>query len=316
MLFGCKTNTPLPVSLKIKKINEFTGHKSAIYDLAYDEINNVFYSVSGDGYIVCWPVTDESADGKLIGDSGNKLFAVAFEPTSQLLISGDIDGNLYWINPKENKILSKSSFHKGSIFDLCFLSSEKLLSVSSDGFVCLWNTITRKPEISIRLSFQGLRSIKHDIVNHRIYIGASDNNIYILDANTFETVKILQNAHRNSVFAIETLNSDLIISGGRDAHLNTWNQKDFTQNVSFSAHWFTINKIIELPYFTAFATASRDKTIRIWDSGSLQLLKSIDVQKGGHINSVNSLLWIPESNFLLSAGDDRIIKLFKIYSES
>ncbi len=306
----------MAVSFRIEKINEFKGHKAAIYGLACDVNNNVFYSVAGDGWIVRWSITSESSDGMLIGDSGNKLFSVAFESANQLLVAGDIEGNLYWIDAKENKILSKSAFHKGSIFDLNFLSTEKLISVSADGYVCLWNTLSRMPEISSKISSQGLRCIKYDKASHKIYIGASDNHIYILDGNTLNIIEIIKNAHANSVFAIEILDNDCIISGGRDAHLNIWNTKTNELKDSFSAHWFTINKIIHLPEFSAFATASRDKTIRIWDSASLDLLKSIDLQKGGHINSVNRLLWIPGPNYLISAGDDRTIKLFSFQSES
>ena len=312
MLNGCKTNTPLSVSLSIEKINEFTGHKAAIYALAHDLVRNEFYSVAGDGWIVRWPLSAVSGDGILIAKAENKLFSVAFEPINQLLVSGDMDGNLHWLDPNEKKILKKSAFHQGSIFDLCFLSPEKLLSVSADGYVCRWDTYTMMPELSIRISMQGLRCMKHDVSTQKIYIGASDNNIYVLDQDTLDIVEILKNAHKNSIFSIETINSDRIISGGRDAHLNIWDRKKFSLLNSFSAHWFTINKISELPEFSAFATASRDKTMRIWDSGSLQLLKSIDVQKGGHINSVNCLLWVPELKFLISAGDDRNVIIFRI----
>ncbi|MBK8425147.1 MAG: hypothetical protein IPL27_03820 [Lewinellaceae bacterium] len=53
-----------------------------------------------------------------------------------------------------------------------------------------------------------------------------------------------------------------------------------------------------------FATASRDKTLKIWDSATFTLLKVVDtIRDGGHINSVNRLLWLPEC--LVSASDDR-----------
>jgi WD repeat-containing protein 61 len=307
-----KNKITLAFSLTIDKINEFTGHKSAIYALVYDHIRQQLYSVGGDGWIVSWPISAVVADGKLVANADNKLFSVALSPTKQLLVAGGIDGNLYWIDTNENIILSRSDYHKGSIFDLCFLSSELLLSVSGDGYVCLWDTNTRMPLISKRISQQGLRCIKYDAVYHKIYIGASDNNIYILDETTFEIINIIKNAHQNSIFSIETLGADFIVSGSRDAHFTIWDKNNYNQHASCAAHWYTINKIVEIPEFGAFATASRDKTIRIWDTKSHELLKSIDVIKGGHFHSVNSLIWIPESKYLLSASDDRTIKMFMI----
>ena len=81
---------------------------------------------------------------------------------------------------------------------------------------------------------------------------------------------------------------------------------------TLDAHWFTINKIGAIPELSAFATASRDKTWRLWSTDDFELLKSIDVQKGGHINSVNALVWIPEAGLMVSAGDDRLIRMFKV----
>ena len=53
------------------------------------------------------------------------------------------------------------------------------------------------------------------------------------------------------------------------------------------------------------ATASRDKTVKLWDAETFELLKVIEVVRdSGHINSVNTLLWIND-DLLLTAGDDR-----------
>lgn len=71
-----------------------------------------------------------------------------------------------------------------------------------------------------------------------------------------------------------------------------------------AAHMFTINHLAFSPDGSLFATASRDKTIKIWDTYSLKLLKVLDtIRHGGHINSVNRLLWLPE--MLVSASDDQ-----------
>jgi len=80
------------------------------------------------------------------------------------------------------------------------------------------------------------------------------------------------------------------------------------------AHWFTINHIAWSPNGRYFATASRDKTVKIWDSATFRLCRVFDpVRNGGHISSVNRLLWLPEA--LISASDDRTIKIWKLGPE-
>ncbi|MBK7939593.1 MAG: hypothetical protein IPJ82_22020 [Lewinellaceae bacterium] len=75
------------------------------------------------------------------------------------------------------------------------------------------------------------------------------------------------------------------------------------------AHLFTLNHIVFSPDGQFFATASRDKTIKIWDAATFQLLKVVDtIRNGGHINSVNRLLWLP--GCLVSCSDDRTVMLW------
>lgn len=82
---------------------------------------------------------------------------------------------------------------------------------------------------------------------------------------------------------------------------------------SIPAHEWAIYDIAYSPNSKLFATASRDKTIKIWDSKTFELLKVINKEKDrGHLNSVNKLIWSTYNNYLISAGDDRAIIIWEI----
>jgi WD40 repeat protein len=56
-----------------------------------------------------------------------------------------------------------------------------------------------------------------------------------------------------------------------------------------------------------------DKSIKVWDTEELKLLKVIDrARHAGHGTSVNKLLWTGFNNQLVSASDDRTISLWQI----
>ena len=307
-----KINTSLSDTILIDKISDHSGHNAAIYSLAKASGDNFFYSVGGDGWIVKWPLTGPILDGVLIGDTGGKLFAMAVASKNHILIAGDIHGDLFWIDINTKEILGRSAFHKGSIFDICVINVSQVVTVSGDGYICLWDTEQRLPLLSKRLSSQGLRCVIYDPTTGKLFVGASDNNIYVLDVMGFDQKHVITQAHQNSVFALNFVPSIGLISGGRDAHLKIWDLSEYKVVSDLPAHWYTINKILYIAEFNIVVTASRDKTIRLWDAESNTLIHTLDVQKGGHFNSVNTLLWNTEHQILISAGDDRVIRKWKI----
>ena len=78
---------------------------------------------------------------------------------------------------------------------------------------------------------------------------------------------------------------------------------------------YAINHIVFSPDGSKYATASMDKSIKIWDAEKHKLLKVIDKSRhAGHGTSVNKLLWTQHEHWLVSASDDRSISVWDIES--
>jgi WD repeat-containing protein 61 len=301
-------------SFQFNKINDLSGHNGSIYSLAHHPESTWFYAVSGEGWIVKWDATGKLKDGLLIADTKAKIFSTAISNDGTILCAGDMNGYIYWIDLVHNTIIAKSLAHQNSIFDLCMINDDTMVSVSGDGYMCIWSVLSQKPVLSLKISNQGLRCLTYDILRQQIIVGSSDNNIYFVNTESWEVTNTINSAHENSVFSVE-MAGDLLLSGGRDAHLKIRNVKEDSLIFDLPAHWYTINKIKCIPEMQLVATASRDKTIRFWDETTLEAIKVLDVQKGGHHHSVNTLLWLSEYETLVTAGDDKIIKMWKIIRE-
>lgn len=296
----------------ITKIIDLPGHIGSIYGLASRKNDSFFYSVGGDGWITKWHSDGVLADGLLIATTDTKLFSVVLHPTLDILVAGDINGHLFWIDTHNNVILARIVAHNHSIFDILILDDGTMLSISADGYMTVWDFNHRLPILSIQISNQGLRCAVYEEVEKKIYIGSSDNSIYIVNKNDWHIEKVIKNAHQNSVFTLAIINQKFLASGSRDAHLMIRSLDNDTIVNDHSAHWFTINKIIEMPEVKMIATASRDKTFRLWDDTTFDPVTTVDIFKGGHFHSINTMLWIAENKTLITGGDDRVIKLWKI----
>jgi WD40 repeat protein len=80
-----------------------------------------------------------------------------------------------------------------------------------------------------------------------------------------------------------------------------------------AAHLYAINDLALSPDAKYLASASMDKSIKVWDAQNLRLLKVIDKGRhAGHGTSVNKLLWTSFNNQLLSASDDRTISAWDL----
>ncbi|MEM1215245.1 MAG: WD40 repeat domain-containing protein, partial [Bacteroidota bacterium] len=151
---------------------------------------------------------------------------------------------------------------------------------------------------------------------NELAIGSSDDTISLLAADTW-AIRQRWTAHDNSVFCLRyhPQKTAILLSGGRDAQLKAWDLSPTPPTLvnGQSAHWYTLNDLCFSPDRRYLLTASRDKTIRIWDATNYRLLRTLNAARdGGHINSVNRLLWLPNTNYFASAGDDRSIIIWQL----
>ncbi|MFN7119552.1 MAG: WD40 repeat domain-containing protein [Saprospiraceae bacterium] len=300
-------------TVQVQKIAQLTGHNAAIFALAQGADPQHFLSAAGDGWVVSWDLAQPEL-GKLIAKVDTQVFSLLPLVAHNKLVVGNMNGGVHWVDLANPDATKNILHHQKGVFAI-ILVNEDVITLGGEGKITRWSVGERRSLESLHLSNQSLRSADFSQIRNEIAVGASDNHIYLLDASKLEVNKIITNAHNNSVFSVKySPDGRYLLSGGRDAHLNIWDtHQDFHLVSSQPAHWFTINDIVFSPDTQYFATASRDKTIKIWDANTFELLKVLDtIRDGGHINSVNRLLWAAYNNYLMSCSDDRSIIIWKV----
>ena len=296
-----------------QKIATLTGHNSSIFSIIPYKAPHLFLSGAGDGWIVEWNFNDPEM-GHLIAKVETQIFSLCYLAEFNQVVAGNMNGGVHWVdlsNPTATKNILQ---HQKGVFAIQQIG-DSLLTAGGAGMLTRWDIQQQKTIESLHLSNQSLRCMAYSIQRNEIAIGASDHRIYLLDADTLAIRQTIEAAHDNSVFTLKySTNQQFLISGGRDAHLRVRDLEQEGREISAQpAHWFTINDIAFHPKAPIFATASRDKTIKIWDAETYQLLKVIEtVRDQGHLNSVNRLFWSSFNNYLVSCGDDRSIMVWEI----
>lgn len=298
-------------AINIQKKAQLTGHNASIFALAETPNPHYFLSASGEGWVVRWDLQQPEL-GKLIAKVDTQIFSLLNLSDLNQLVIGNMNGGVHWVDLLDSNKTKNIAHHQKGVFGM-IRTGKSVFTIGGEGKLTRWLTQEGRTVESFHLSNQSLRSIDFCERRNELAIGASDHAIYLVDATTMELKRAIPNAHENSVFTVKySPDGQYLLSGGRDAHLKIWQISfDFRLISNQPAHWFTINDLVFHPSERWFATASRDKTIKIWDAQTFELLKVLDtIRSGCHINSVNRLLWMDQN--LISCSDDRSIIVWEI----
>lgn len=299
--------------MHLKFQHRFTGHQGSIYALAQSQDSNTFYSGAGDKIVAQWDL-NQPGDGNLIAKATDSIYCLQLLSAQNRLLIGQGSGGVHVVHLEANKEERLLKLHDQAVF--CIAQSDKhglLFTLGGDGIVCVLNDQTLEVIQRIRLSEKKLRAMIINKEQDKAFIGCGDGSIVEL---SIPSLKISHRFQAHGLdFSVNALcfspDESKILSGSRDAHLNVFQLENRELISSIPAHNFAIYDIVFDPSGKYFATASRDKSVKIWDEESLTVLERLEGNDGkGHINSVNKLLWLSDGT-LLSAGDDRAVQSWK-----
>ena len=118
--------------------------------------------------------------------------------------------------------------------------------------------------------------------------------------------------HTNWVLVVAWApNGAYLASAGMDGKLIIWNPETSEMIKKFDAHNKHINALAWVPMHvdetcSRIATASKDKTVKIWSVVSKSLLFTLTT----HTASVTKVLWGGEG-YIYTASQDKMIKIWK-----
>ncbi len=300
------------MKIQVEKLFSLDGHTDCVYSLEVGKTSNLVYSAAGDGMIVEWDL-DNPENGQLIAKMKNSVYALNYRSDDEILLAGQNFEGIHYIDIPNKKDEGSVQISNAQIFDIKSFENRIFIG-TSDGVLYVLDFESRAFIKKIKLSDKSIRTIAVNSNLGDIAVGLSDNTIRVLDLDDLKP-KYLINAHKLSVFTlVYDPFSNNLISGSRDAHLKVWSSIDqYKLLESVVAHMYAINSISIKSTNDFFVTGSMDKSIKVWDLKTLQLLKVIDRSRhAGHATSVNKVLWTNRADQVLSCSDDKKISVWEL----
>ncbi|XP_061074184.1 coatomer subunit beta'-like [Conger conger] len=179
-----------------------------------------------------------------------------------------------------------------------------------NGSVCVWNHETQTIVKTFEVCDLPVRTSKFVARKHWVIAGADDMQIRVFNYNTLERVHVFE-AHSDYIRCIAVHPTQpYILTSSDDMLIKLWDwEKKWSCSQVFEGHsHYVMQMVINPKDNNQFASASLDRTIKVWQLGS----SSPNFTLEGHEKGVNCIDYYSggDKPYLISGADDRMVKIW------
>lgn len=266
----------------------------------------------------------------LTGHRG-EITKVAFHPTFNLLASASQDATVKIWDWETGEFERTLKGHTRHVTDLDFDSKGKLLvTCSSDLFIKIWDV---ENEWKNTKTFPGhehtVSAVRFMPGDQQVVSASRDRTIRIFDVASTHLIRTIT-GHSEWVRCVTPSDDGkLLASCSKDHTVRCIDPTTGETKMEFRGHENDVEVVVFAP-ISAYgpirelagipntdksrrpgqfiASGSRDKTIKIWDTQTGQLLRTLS----GHDNWVRAIVFHPSGKYLLSGSDDHTIRVWEL----
>lgn len=224
------------------------------------------------------------------------------------MATGSMDSTIKVWDASSEKVLSVFDGHTHLIPKVIELSNGDLASYSLDRTVNVWDRHTGE----ILNTLEGFEANIRDIVEldaEKLIILEQDDNAFTIWNHKWEhedNCKVYSE-HEDAINKVIVLGQRFIFTASSDCTIKKWQQKYDESVATYVGHKDPVSDLVMIgPDFKTFASASVDKTIRVWEISTRYELHVLR----GHTRPVMRLQYIQDLQRLVSSSADMTLRVW------
>uniref|UniRef100_A0A3B3CDK6 Notchless protein homolog 1 n=1 Tax=Oryzias melastigma TaxID=30732 RepID=A0A3B3CDK6_ORYME len=278
-----------------------------------------------------------SPDGKKLASGCKNSQICLWDPVTGAQIGKTLTGHTKWItwlcweplhlNPECRYLASTSKDGSVRIWDTVLGRCDKILTGHTQSATCVkWGgdgllyTSSQDRTVKVWRAKDGVQC--RTLQGHAHWVNTlALSTDYVLRTGAFEPANATINpqdvtgslllAHRSHIqtWFFQGSNPERLVSGSDDFTLFLWNPAaDKKPLARMTGHSALVNEVLFSPDTRLLASASFDKSVKIWDGRTGKYLMSLR----GHVGSVYQVAWSADSRLLVSGSSDSTLKVWDV----
>lgn len=287
------------------------GHKHWVLCISWSPNGQKLASACKNGQIMIW----DPKSGKQVGSTltGHKQWvnSLAWEPfhsdpESRRLASASKDATVRVWDSFTSRCLFILSSHTQSVTCVKWGGTGFIYTASQDRTVKVW----RGADGVLCRSLEGHAHWVNSLAlstDYALRIGCFDPSQPDNDSSSLSDQQKLERAKQR--YSSARGDNERLVSGSDDFTLFLWQPEIGKKCVArMTGHQQLINDVKFSPHGRLIASASFDKSIKLWDGKSGKFLASLR----GHVQPVYQISWSSDSRMLVSGSADSTLKVFDV----
>ena len=244
----------------------FKGHTGAIKSIVYVPNRNQFYTSGEDGKVLKWDPNGKDQTFQVIYSGTDIIEILAINPDASWLACGSSNSSIRMIPLKGNNIQYELAGHSGKIKSLIFSYDGKYLySASLDGKVLKWDLAART---STNITTGNIQITSIDISSNGNYLAGLSNlgNVIVWNPENNSDNFRIETSGRNIKILRFKPDDNILALGDINGNVELWDISTRKKISEVKAHNAQVNDIRFNPVLGQMATASNDKTLKIFNN--------------------------------------------------